>query len=186
MLNIFSGCTGLLEIYSLIENPYAIDDFSFTFWNETEQKFDDTLYETIKLYVPKGKVDAYKATDGWKNFKTIVELNSDDIPATQKCAKPEISYANGKISLSCETEGVDFVSEVTVSDPKKYYDSEFTPSLTCKISVYATKEGYENSDVETREIVIGNGQSSPVGDINKDGNVTITDVINLLDIILNQ
>lgn len=181
----FYDCTGLSEIYSHIETPFAINDN--VFWSRNNGTDDTTtLYETIKLYVPKGKVDAYKATDGWKNFKTIVELNSDDIPATQKCAKPEISYANGKISLSCETEGVDFVSEVTVSDPKKYYDSEFTPSLTCKISVYATKEGYENSDVETREIVIGNGQSSPVGDINKDGNVTITDVINLLDIILNQ
>ena len=47
----------------------------FWSWNETDGTDDKTtLYENIKLYVPKGKVDAYKATDGWKNFKNILEM----------------------------------------------------------------------------------------------------------------
>ena len=119
-------------------------------------------------------------------FKAIVALEDEDNPEIQKCATPEISYSNGKISLSCETEGVEFITEVTVADAKKYYDSEFTLSQTYKITVYATKAGYENSDVSTREIVIENGQSSLFGDLNKDGKVNVANHGNLSDIIMNK
>ena len=91
-----------------------------------------------------------------------------------------------KITLSCETEGVEFISKVLVEDAKDYNDAEFTLSQTYKISVYATKDGYENSDVVTREIVIGNGQSMLFGDLNKDGKVNVADHVKLSEIILNK
>ena len=59
----FEECQQLRKITSKIVNPFAIDD----------KTFDEYTYSTATLYVPKGTVEAYKATEGWKNFKNIVE-----------------------------------------------------------------------------------------------------------------
>ena len=77
---------------------------SFTFRNETEQKIDDTLYETIKLYVPKGKVDAYKATDGWKKFKNILEM-ADASPITITAEDKTIEYGEALPEFTYKSEG---------------------------------------------------------------------------------
>jgi hypothetical protein len=46
-----------------------------------------------------------------------------------------------------ETEGVDFVSEITDTDIKKHYNNKIKLTATYNISVYATKEGYKDSEV---------------------------------------
>jgi hypothetical protein len=63
----FDGCTALKEIKSYIEQP-----FSFS-----SSVFSREAYENAKLIVPYGTLEKYKATDGWKNFKNIVEGTSD-------------------------------------------------------------------------------------------------------------
>ena len=140
----------------------------------------------MTLHVPAASVEAYRSTAPWSQFNSIVPLEDGDTPTTQKCATPEISYADGKLDFTCETEGVEFVSEVIVGDAKKYYDASVTLSQTYKVTVYATKAGYENSDVATREIIIENGQSSLFGDLNKDGKVNVADHVKLSDIIMNN
>lgn len=140
----------------------------------------------MTLHVPAASIEAYRSTEPWSQFKSIVPLEDGDTPTTQKCATPEISYADGKLDFTCETEGVGFVSEVIVGDAKKYYDASVTLSQTYKVTVYATKAGYENSDIATREIVIENGQSSLFGDLNKDGKVDVADHVKLSDIIMSK
>ena len=120
---------------------------------KTTKCYGVTVLRRQSYGVPAASIEAYRSTEPWSKFKTIVALEDGDTPTIQKCATPEISFANGKVTLSCETEGVDFISEVTVADAKKYYDSEFTLSQTYILTVYATKAGYENSDIATREIV---------------------------------
>ena len=66
-----------------------------------------------------------------------------------KCATPLIRYVNGELNMECKTEGVDFVTDITNSDIKKHYESTISLNATYYISVYATKTGYENSDVAT-------------------------------------
>ena len=56
----------------------------------------------------------------------------------------------------CDTEGVEFVSEIKDADIKKFYDDRITLTATYEISVYATKAGYENSDVATATLVWSN------------------------------
>lgn len=51
--------------------------------------------------------------------------------------------------FNCETEGVEYVSEIKNVDVKKYDVSEITLSATYEISVYATKSGYDNSETAT-------------------------------------
>ena len=57
----FRNCSGLIEIKSLIGQPFTVDAFS-------------GLYDAAILYVPIGTMSDYKATNGWKEFKNIVEM----------------------------------------------------------------------------------------------------------------
>ena len=116
------------------------------------------------------------------NFQTKVAIDGGDNPIP-KCAKPEINIVDGKVTFSCETEGVEYVSEVTVNDTKNQYSSEIKLSQKYIISVYATKAGYENSDVTTTEITFS-GDPVKIGDMNKDGKLTVTDVVQLVDAIM--
>jgi hypothetical protein len=67
----------------------------------------------------------------------------------QKCATPSISYKNGQLKFTCATEGVEFVSEITDADIKKYNGATISLTATYNISVYATKSGYDNSETAT-------------------------------------
>lgn len=75
----FGWCNNLQKVTSKITKPFAINDNTFP---------SDT-YSKGTLYVPKGTVAKYKATDGWKNFfKNIVEEGTktaiDDVEADNK------------------------------------------------------------------------------------------------------
>ena len=180
----FSFCSELKDVYCYSNKVLGNDHGDH---DRTESNtFESSYIDYATLHVPLDFIDAFRSEKPWKDFGSIVSLEGEDIPEIKKCATPEINYTNGKVSLSCETEGVEFISEVTVADAKKYYDSKFTLSQTYKISVYATKAGYENSDIVTREIVIENGQTSLFGDLNKDGKVNVADHVKLSDIIMNK
>lgn len=66
-----------------------------------------------------------------------------------KVETPTIGYHNGELTFNCATEGVEYVYEITDSDIKKGNDSKVQLTVTYNINVYATKDGYESSDVAT-------------------------------------
>ena len=112
--------------------------------------FSNYNYINTILYVPKGSKAAYESANIWKNFWNIQEYTEDGTQSeTKKCAKPTISYYNGNISVNCLTEGAVCQSTITDSDIKSYSSNEIQLSLTYNISVYATKPGYENSEIAT-------------------------------------
>ena len=131
----------LPEVISKIENPFSI--FTTTFSNNT--------FLNASLYVPKGTVDKYEATEGWKKFAFIEEGNGGGGTPSgpSKCEKPTIGYQNGKLTFSSATEGVTFQSTISDTDIKSYNSSEIQLGVTYNISVYATKSGYENSETAT-------------------------------------
>ena len=61
--NAFSSCNNLATVVSLIEEPFKIDDSTFS----------QLIYDNGTLYVPQGTTDKYKATDGWKKFVWMEE-----------------------------------------------------------------------------------------------------------------
>ena len=89
--------------------------------------FKDSYIEYATLHVPTSAVNAYKAADPWKNFKSIMATDGatggGTTPETQKCEKPTISYENGQLKMSCATEGVEYVPDITDADIKKYYEA---------------------------------------------------------------
>ncbi len=84
----------------------------------------------------------------WSKFGTIQTISGEDIEKKQ-CATPTISYANGKLNFGCETEGVEYRSTITDSDINTYTTAEIQLTATYHITVYATRAGYDNSDVVT-------------------------------------
>ena len=53
----FDGCD-IPEVISKIEEPFAIDEYTFT----------TNTFNNATLYVPAESLDKYKATNGWKRF----------------------------------------------------------------------------------------------------------------------
>lgn len=137
----FQGCSDLLDVCC----------FAKAVPKTGSDAFKDAYIEYATLHVPDASINSYKTTSPWSEFKEIVGLNgtTPEEPTTPKCATPAISYKNGKLTFSCQTEGVEFISEITDTDIKKYYDAEVTLDITYQINVYATKTGYEDSDVAT-------------------------------------
>ena len=157
----FYGCSGLtsITIGSGIKTIYSsafascpeltdVTCYAENVPNTDTQAFKDSYIEYATLHVPSASVNAYKAADPWKNFKSVVAIGGDT-PETPKCEKPTISYENGQLKMSCATEGVEYVTDITDADIKKHYDATISLTATYTISVYATKSGYDNSETTT-------------------------------------
>ena len=61
----FYNCTGLQEIYSHAAVPPTV---------QSSSEFGYVDKQNCSLYVPRGKVNAYKAATGWKDFFRIEEI----------------------------------------------------------------------------------------------------------------
>ena len=132
-------------VISLIENPSTI-----TGKTSSTRTFTQNTFNNATLYVPKGTIDKYKSTEGWKDFLFIEEgTGGGDTPTTQKCEKPTISYENGKLTFTSETEGAVCQYSITDTDIKAGSENEVQLGVTYNISVYAAKAGYENSETAT-------------------------------------
>ena len=138
-------------VISLIENPFTI-----TGKTSLLRTFSQNTFNNATLYVPKGTIDKYKATDGWKDFVFMEEgegpggdTPEPPIPEPQKCEKPTISYENGKLTFSCATEGATCQYSITDTDIKAGSGNDVQLGVTYNISVFATKLGYENSETAT-------------------------------------
>jgi len=133
-------------VISLIENPFKIAGKT----SGLSRTFSQSTFLNATLYVPKGTIDKYKATDGWKDFVFIEEgTGGGDTPTTQKCEKPTISYENGKLTFSSATDGAVCQYSITDTDIKAGSGNEVQLGVTYNVSVYAAKAGYENSETAT-------------------------------------
>ena len=94
---------------------------------------------------------------GWisEDGETYETMPAHDVTYTanikvyEKCATPTIGYANNRVVFSCETEGVEFRTQVRTTTERGYRTTdsegfEFIPTYT--FTTYAIKEGFVNSD----------------------------------------
>ena len=134
----FASCPKLIDVYCLTENVPSTET----------AVFDNSSIDHATLHVPAESVNSYLAKYPWNDFKNIVALE-EETPESPKCATPTISYQNGLLIFKSETEGAEFVSDITDTDIKRHYDAKVSLTATYTITVYATKSGYDNSDVAT-------------------------------------
>lgn len=142
--------------------------------------FSDSYIEYATLYVPVASVNTYKAATPWNGFKSIVPIDEEP-PVVEKCATPTITYANGKVRFACETEGVEFVPTVACTPNQLQNGNELKLGSTFTVSVYAVKEGYDNSDTATMTVNL-----SQIGDVNADGELNAADITALVNAILGK
>lgn len=134
----FAQCREMKDFYCLAENEPNTNSYAF----------EGSYIEYTTLHVPTNSISAYKQAEPWKSFNTIVSLDGS-VPTTPKCAKPSITYQNGQLKMTSSTEGATFVTEITDMDIKKHYDATISLAATYNVSVYATKVGYEDSDISS-------------------------------------
>lgn len=110
-----------------------------------------SIFSEARLYIPKGTTEIYKAKEPWSNFKYIIEEN-DITEDAEKCQTPTISYSDKKLTFTSPTEGAKYHYTITDDDVKTEAYSEdgiIDLSASYKISVYASADGYKNSDRAT-------------------------------------
>ena len=161
--DVFWYCSSLTSVTSHIESPFEIDS----------QVFHGSLDNSPTLYVPKGKVEAYRNTAGWNVFTNIEEIGL--------CATPTIAFEDGKLIFNCETEGASCHYTISGDNNKSGTQSEVSLNTTITVSVYATKPGCIDSDVATMDIEMSMGSK---GDVNGDGIIDVSDYIGVANLIL--
>lgn len=108
------------------------------------------------LYIPESKGEYYQATEPWSKFGKILTLSGDTPSSPEKCATPTISYADGKLQFSCETEGAECYYSLNCpdvkTDVKVSEEQNVTLSACYDITCYAKAEGYVDSDAATAKL----------------------------------
>ncbi len=174
----FANCPELTDVYCYAENVPRMRNRNNT--QNVTDAFEGSYIEYATLHVPTASIDAYKAVEPWKNFKTIMGLDGTmpEEPETQKCATPTIALVGGKLKFSCETEDVEFVYDLQSTYSKHGAGDEVLPVCKCTVTVYAMKNGYDNSDTATLEFTLG-AAGEPC-DTNKDGVVNVADIATII------
>ena len=142
--------------------------------NTVSYAFYQSNIGNATLHVPEMSVDSYKATSPWSDFGMIVPI--------EKCATPTFSFANGKVKVTCATEGAKCVTSIVMAENQTSEDGEINVSPAFKVSTYATAEGYDNSEVVTTTF----SWPKSADDLDGDGHIDISDVTTLVNIILGK
>ena len=163
----FASCKELTDVYCLAEAVPSTNT----------DAFKESLIEYATLHVPTISINAYRERGPWKSFGSIVGLDGT-IVETPKCATPTIALVDGKLKFSCETEDVEFVYDIKSTYSVHGVGSEVLPVCQCTVTVYATRQDYDNSDTATFEFTLGAG--GEVCDTNKDGVVDVADISTII------
>jgi hypothetical protein len=88
---------------------------------------------------------------GWSEIPETMPAHDVTVTGTfvavPKCATPTIKYENGQLSFTCETEGAEFISEITDTDVTQHNSATISLSATYNISVYAIAPNHATSDM---------------------------------------
>jgi M6 family metalloprotease-like protein len=147
--------------------------------------------DLVNLYLPSMAGDPYPGT---QNVTEIPSLQVYDITEREdgtisfrlgdpECEAPTVKLANGKLAFTCATEGAEVhytVKEVSMEETERTGDTFEIPNRRLRITAYATAEGYRQSATATYDIELKNE------DVNGDGEVTVADITQVANAILEQ
>ena len=169
----FASCSQLVDVYCYSENVP----------NTGTDAFEGSYIEYVTLHVPDASIDLYKAAEPWKYFNKIVGLNGTETP---KCATPTIKIVEGEVTFECETEDVTFKWNYSFNGGNAESDGNkviLAGKTNCHVTVYAAKEGYQDSDVAETDVELYVGKK---GDVNADGEVNVGDLVTTTNIMMGK
>ena len=144
----FDSSWGLTSIRSLIYFPTDIDKDVFCKYYGQE----DSIYNHVTLYVPKGSRANYQSAAGWNRFKNVVEIDDDEM-------------YNGMCFTEETVEGVELTYMITdaekkecelVSSPTDVKDKVTIPSSVRGFTVCSIGKSVFGSRNALTEVVIPN------------------------------
>ena len=168
---VFSGCTGLTNIYSHNAVPPTCS---------SDKVFNGVNKQTCLLTVARGAVSAYKAAPVWKDFYNIEEMEET------KCATPTATLENGRLHFACTTKNVTFHYTCAYPADMAGTGDDVAISQTIRLTLYASRTGLEDSDVATYDLLITGGSAGMKGDVNEDGSVDVADIATVITIMSAQ
>ena len=122
------------------------------------------------LFVPESKTEYYQTTEPWSKFGKILTLSGDTPEGPKKCVTPSISYSDGQLQFTCETEGAKCNYTISCTDAASGETSKENSSVTLNayydITCYAKAEGFANSDIATAKLYWLTSAESPGTSIN--------------------
>ena len=143
-----------------------------------ENVFMNSGVAKATLHVQESVLELYQATTPWSSFGKF-EVVIDEMP---QCATPTIALHGQKLSFTCVTDRVEFVSKVSfVNSDEEHVGNEVLLTGRVRVNVFARKEGYRDSEEAVEEFDL-----PKLGDANGDGQITIADVTTLVNIILGK
>jgi hypothetical protein len=184
----FQGCDGLTSVtigngiksigYKAFYRCKQLADF-YCFAESVQTTGSDVFYDSnldhATLHVPASSVNFYSNTEPWSGFSEIIE-------AQEKCATPTISFKNGKTYFECETPDVTYHYSITSPKIVTNLGDDVKVDLSYSLQVYASKDGYLDSDTATQDIDVRGIK----GDVDGDGVVDVNDVQTTINIILKK
>ena len=94
----FYDCDNLKTVVSLIQEPTPLT-----------AGFSESTYNTATLYVPTGTAEKYKATEGWKNFYHIVEVDTDAVQNVKATPQSNTYYTIDGKRTAAPSKGINIV-----------------------------------------------------------------------------
>ena len=141
--------------------------------------FKDSYIDMATLKVPLKSLGSYFRTAPWSTFGTIEGIGGDGL---DKCAKPTITIADGKITATSETQDATCYIHCECESGKSDETNPLAPTILLKVTALATAEGFAPSDIVTATFDLM-GVLANAGDMNGDGKLTIEDVTKLIKMV---
>ena len=110
----------------------------------------------------------------------------------KRCAKPTVTYSDGKLHFACDTPGVTYRYDVSYGNGGETNETEVTlDSYTISVNVYAyMQDGSLAGSEDTQEqftITPTSGQGSgQSGDLNGDGVLSVADITMLANMVVGK
>ena len=167
-------CTSIKDVYCYATSVEATNKSAF-----------NAAISNATLHIPTTAIEYYSTTEPWSRFGKIETLDGSTLP---QCAAPTILYEDGVLKFLCTTDNVTYHYTLANADICSGMGNNIVLEAAYTITVYATKAGYEDSDIVTMDIKLSDsGASSGLkGDVNGDGVVNAADIVQTVNIIMEE
>ncbi len=130
--------------------PINIPEHTLTYMVDGEVYKTYSIEEDEDIIAEQEPVKEGYTFSGWSEIPETMPAHdvivTGSFIASQKCSTPIIRYENGQLSFTCDTEGAEFVTDITDTDVTQHNSATITLTATYNISVYAKAPNYAISD----------------------------------------